>query len=603
MDKQQSISLLAHPQGKVPASDLSPSTPSFVTSAVHRIYTDSKLRLVLFVVLLSVACLNIFDKVFPSPWKDDRYVPATCVQVDPLRPFVNGDLASHLKSIYEKPDFSSRAADWLGGAVRIPTELFDDNGPVGEDPRWDVFGKFHDYLRGAFPKVHEELTLIKVNTYGLLYTWTGLLPYDSLTPVKLIDVVPVEPRTYSQWEEPPFSGVLKDGWIWGRGSCDDKRGLIGNLASVETLLEADFRPRRTIILAFGFDEESGGNEGARKLGTYLRENGPNEFALILDEGGTYSHEYGQMFAGVSTSEKGYFDVEVKVAAPGGHSSVPPAHTTIGFLSQLIGQLESTPHPPHLTRSSTVFELYQCYAAHAPDLPETLRRTIVEAGESDEALKRMEFALINEDTPRGRMIAAMLRTTQAVDIISGGVKINALPEEAYAIINHRVSTDSSIGELKHKITSLFTQFTADRKLGLTAFGKNVHQSLTWKSPGFTPIANVTISEAFGSALEPAPVTPTTGAAWRLLGGTIRSAYQDSEGDEKQVIVTPTTVRGNTDTRWYWGLSPNIFRYSHIGAHHSRNGAHTVNEAVKLEGFVNCIKFYTTLIMNADEADSL
>ncbi|KAG8863707.1 hypothetical protein FRB96_007544 [Tulasnella sp. 330] len=602
MDEEKSISLLAQPQGEFPALNLSPSLSA--PSTFYRIYKDSKLRCVFLIVLLSATYFNLPSKVFPSQRREGCCVPAACVQVDPLRPVANGDIASRLKSLYDTGDFSSRAAEWLGGAVRIPTEVYDDNGPVGEDPRWNIFAEFHDYLRGAFPRIHEELILTKVNTYGLLYTWKG--SDSSLQPILLMNHQGearfwkfFEPRTYSQWQEPPFSGALKDGWVWGRGSCDDKNGLIGNMASVETLLEANFKPKRTVVLAFGFDEESSGNEGAGQLSIYLKEHGLKEFAFIVDEGETYYNEYGQIFAPVATSEKGYLDVEVKVAAPGGHSSVPPTHTTIGLLSQLISHLESHPHPPRLTRSSAVFELYQCYAAHGPDLPETLRRTIAEAAESDDALKRMESMLIGDDTPTGRTITAILRTTQAVDLISGGVKINALPEEAYAVINHRVSTDSSIGELKDAITALFTQFTADRKLGLTAFGKNIHEL----SSSFTPIANVTISEAFGSALEPAPVTPTTGAAWRLLSGTIRSAYQDAEGDEKEVIVTSATPGGNTDTKSYWDLSRNIYRYSHIGVHHLKNGAHTINEAMKLEGFVNSIRFYTTLILNADEADSL
>lgn len=124
---------------------------------------------------------------------------------------------------------------------------------------------------------------------------------------------------------------------------------------------------------------------------------------------------------------------------------------------------------------------------------------------------------------------------------GGVKINALPEEAYAVVNHRISTDSSVGALKDTITSLFTSFTADRKLSLNAFGKDVHIS---SSSGLIPIANVTISEAFGSALQPAPVTPTGTQAWHLLSGTIRSAYHDAAGERKDVVVTPMTLGGNT-----------------------------------------------------------
>ena len=74
------------------------------------------------------------------------------------------------------------------------------------------------------------------------------------------DVVPVDPATVASWDHPPFSGAYEDGYIWGRGSCDDKSDLIGLLLSVESLLEAGFKPRRTFVMAFGFDEEVSGRE-------------------------------------------------------------------------------------------------------------------------------------------------------------------------------------------------------------------------------------------------------------------------------------------------------------------------------------------------------
>ena len=46
-------------------------------------------------------------------------------------------------------------------------------GPVGQDPRWEVFAPFHEYLAKAFPLVHSSLEVTKVNTYGLVYKWTG----------------------------------------------------------------------------------------------------------------------------------------------------------------------------------------------------------------------------------------------------------------------------------------------------------------------------------------------------------------------------------------------------------------------------------------------
>ncbi|KAN0118185.1 hypothetical protein V8E52_005446 [Russula decolorans] len=101
--------------------------------------------------------------------------------------------------------FMTRAVAWLGGAVRIP---------------------------------HKSLTLTKVNTYGLLYEWKG--SDDGLKPLLLTghqDVVPVEPETVDEWEHPRYSGYYDGKFIWGRGSSDDTSGVIGILASIETLLE------------------------------------------------------------------------------------------------------------------------------------------------------------------------------------------------------------------------------------------------------------------------------------------------------------------------------------------------------------------------------
>lgn len=111
-------------------------------------------------------------------------------------------------------------------------------------------------------------------------------------------------------------------------------------------------------------------------------------------------------------------MEIKVNTRGGHSSVPPPHTAIGLLSLLIARLESRTHSAHLTRESTMFDQFQCLAAHAPDMPDELRRDILKARKNDKALKRMETALLDGDSEQSRFNRAILSTTQAVDLISG-----------------------------------------------------------------------------------------------------------------------------------------------------------------------------------------
>lgn len=179
---------------------------------------------------------------------------------------------------------------------------------------------------------------------------------------------------------------------------------------------------------------------------------------------------------MAVAEKGYLDVRVEVATPGGHSSVPPEHTvriyhpykptythfatsqSIGILASLLVEIESTPYQPELPRSSPIYSLLQCFAAHIPSLPSSFRRAVLASicpadsshhaqRKCNKALKKVEEQLFDAqsdfnkgDEFEARSYRSLLRTTQAVDVIDGGVKSNALPELASAIVNHRIRTD-------------------------------------------------------------------------------------------------------------------------------------------------------------------
>ena len=118
---------------------------------------------------------------------------------------------------------------------------------------------------------------------------------------------------------------------------------------------------------------------------------------------------------------------------------PPPHLhpqAIGLLASLLAAYEAAAPPSHLTRASLAYTHAQCLAAHAPLLPAALRADIRAARTSGAALRRVEAALFAED----RALAARERTTQAADLIRGGVKSNALPERAGAVVNHRIAVD-------------------------------------------------------------------------------------------------------------------------------------------------------------------
>ncbi len=188
-----------------------------------------------------------------------------------------------------------------------------------------------------YPLLHATATKTLISDYSLVYRWEGTDP--DLDPVLFLahqDVVPADPGSLDEWTHPPFSGAIEDGFIWGRGTLDCKNQLIGALEAAETLLQIGYQPRRTVLFAFGHDEEIGGPNGAQKISGWLQEQGIRA-AAVLDEGGTIL-EGG--FPGVNSPvavigivEKGHIDVRMTVTGSPGHASTPPRHTAIGILAR------------------------------------------------------------------------------------------------------------------------------------------------------------------------------------------------------------------------------------------------------------------------------
>ncbi|KAJ7612708.1 hypothetical protein FB45DRAFT_939594 [Roridomyces roridus] len=423
-------------------------------------------------------------------------------------------------------------ADRLRGAVRVRTETFDGAPTVGDDAWYDKFYDLEAYLVDTFPDVFGSLQLKHFATHGLLLTWKG--SDASLQPLVLMahqDTVPVPEQTLSRWTHPPFEAVLDDdGWIWGRGVADCKSLLVAHLSAVSELLKAGFKPKRTVHLSFGFDEEGGGVHSARAMAAHLEDiYGLDSIFMIVDEGGGIQEGFGQTWVAPSTGEKGSVNIQLSVNVPGGHSSIPPAHTGIGILSAIVSTVEANPPP--------VFTM--CLAEH---------------GTIDAALKKL---LQHERTwpaaaqwmaERNPGDAARLSTTQAVDIIGGGVKVNALPEEAHAIVNHRFGEEPPAGEARY---------------------------LRLSTPG---------------GAEASPVTPAKGNAWEVFAATSRHLYPDA-------IVAPYLTTGGTDTRSFVNLTRAIFRFQAV-RDKERVNAHTVDERLHLDGHLNSIAWVHALMQNVD-----
>src|SRR5205085_1178396 len=113
----------------------------------------------------------------------------------------------------------------LSEAVRIPTVTYADS-----SARIPQFKKLHALLDRSFPLVHSHLKREVIDSGALLYVWRGT--DTTLAPVLLMahqDVVPIEPGTEKDWKHGPFSGDVADGYVWGRGTLDDKMNVLGLL--------------------------------------------------------------------------------------------------------------------------------------------------------------------------------------------------------------------------------------------------------------------------------------------------------------------------------------------------------------------------------------
>src|SRR4030081_556149 len=236
------------------------------------------------------------------------------------------------------------AATRLSEAIRFQTI----SNFLNPDQDADALRGLQAHISKSFPAFHAAAKREIVGQYSLLYTWEGTDP--KAAPIALLahqDVVAVSPGTEKDWQQPPFDGVIADGFIWGRGSWDDKGNLYSILEAAEQMTKEGFRPKRTIYFAFGHDEEVGGTRGAKAIAALLASRGVR-LDFVLDEGLLITEGLikglDRPAALIGVAEKGYATLVLTAHATPGHSSMPPRETAIGMMSAALARLEDNRLP-------------------------------------------------------------------------------------------------------------------------------------------------------------------------------------------------------------------------------------------------------------------
>ncbi|MFA7527616.1 MAG: M20 family peptidase [Ottowia sp.] len=448
------------------------------------------------------------------------------------------------------------AAARLGQAVRLQTVSSAEDADLNADE----FQRLHALLAQQFPQVHAQLEREAVNGLSLLYTWPGSDP--DAAPILLLahqDVVPVAPGTESDWEQPPYSGAVRDGYIWGRGAWDDKGNLLAQLEAVEMLLVAGWQPERSVYLAYGADEEVGGLRGAALVAELLGQRGVRP-AFVIDEGllvlqgvvpGVRSPT-----ALVGVAEKGYASVRLVVRAQPGHSSMPPpvGSSAIALLSRALTQLEDHPMPARLDGvAGAMFETL------APEMQGLSRLVLSNLWLFGPLVKRQLEASPGTN--------AALRTTTALAVVQAGNKDNVLPGRAQAIINFRLAPDDSLDDVLEHVRTVVARVVPAEQFAL---------------------------EVLPGAREASAVARTDTPQFDVLSRTIREVFPDA-------VVAPGLMVAGTDSVHYGAISKHIYKFSPIRASSGDLARfHGTNERLSVAGYADAIRFYHRLIQQLSAA---
>jgi acetylornithine deacetylase/succinyl-diaminopimelate desuccinylase-like protein len=387
-----------------------------------------------------------------------------------------------------------------------------------------------------------DITITPVdNTAYLIARWPGSDP--SLKPLVIsghMDVVEAKP---ADWQRDPFTPVVENGYLFGRGSTDMKLDGTIAIAALNELRREGYKPRRTVIIEFSGDEET-----AMKTSAIIAAKlSDAELVLNVDgAGGTLDEATGapQFFAWQG-SEKTYADFELTVTNPGGHSSAPRPINAIYQLAGVlvrIGEYHFTPEASDLTRA-----YFKSAAAYFDEKTGAAMRAFA-ADPTDKdaiAVLRANPATVGK-----------IGTTCVATLVSGGHALNALPQRATANINCRIFPG-------HKPADIMAELEKAAAEPAVSF-KDVSQGSV--------------------ATDASPMRPDFVAA---VQAGIDAAYPG-------VPIIPSMSAGASDSMWFRARGVPSYGASPLFTKNSENFAHGLNERTPIKDIAPGVVYMMTVV---------
>lgn len=423
----------------------------------------------------------------------------------------------------------------LSGAIRFQTVTYGEG--VREAERTTALRGLHEYLDRAYPYFHEDAPQ-EIFGESLLFVWRGT--DDNLPPVLLmahLDVAPVAEGTEGNWTHEPFSGDIADGFVWGRGTIDNKAAAVALMEAGDRLAQSNFQPRRTIMFAFGEDQEAGGIKGNAAIAKTLSDRGVR-FAWVLDEGSPILKEpypgIDRPVAMVSIAEKGFLRLELAAKGEGREAA----------LSRAVDNAVN-----------------RRFGSDLDAIQRAKLNVLTPYAEFGERLKLANLWLTKPlviGTMQGDAeTATALRTTISPVMAGSAAQDNDADVRAIDVRLHQRDTIASVTE----------QVTA-------AIGNS----------------EIEVRPLTATQAEPSRVTDVNGAAYAYIARGIAETFV--------VPAAPELMTRSTNSRHYLNVAESVLRFSPFTATQADLArAHGTDERIAIADLGPAVGFYTWLIRNS------
>lgn len=396
----------------------------------------------------------------------------------------------------------------------------------------EVFDAFVPMLKEMYPAIFGVSELQMINEYGILMHWKG--KDSSLQPVVLMGHYDVVSDEGQDWEHPAFEAEIHDGFVWGRGSIDNKCVFTGILEAMDRLAKDSFTPERDIYFLASNCEEVAGKT-ADMAAQWFKDNGIRPW-FVLDEGGAIMTEVfagiTKPFAMVGVCEKGWATVKIKTSKPKASEK----------LIEAMAKLSKSPMSSQLTP--------------------TLETMLTNFGEYADAplnvvLKNLSLfkPVVKKFLQSNDQSAGMVRSSYTITSIDALDENGKIPETAVATIKLRIAPHDSFEAMLQNIKKVLGD---------------------------------TVEIEYDNVMNPPEVSDYKTQSFSYIKSVINKVFPE-------VAVSPFILDAYTDSRSFKHICKEIYRFGAFSLNNKQFASvHGANEKLSVEDFLKSIDFYEELI---------